>query len=99
MKSRTCSGEATISSRKPATCIPRYKHDRNRINSRLVTASYYKFVTVNSTVPQDFHESAVFGAQEPTNHLFPHCRSPYTTSVKETLDPHPNVQKRIITFT
>lgn len=46
---------------------------------------------VNSIVPQDFRESAVFGAQEPTNHLFPRYRSPYRTFAEETLGPHPEV--------
>ena len=40
-------------------------------------------------VPQCFHVFAVFGAQELRDHWFPHCRSPYMTSVKEILDPLP----------
>lgn len=68
-------------------------------NSHRKLARYYNIITVNSTVPQDFHESAVSGAQEPINHLFPHYISPYRTFAKETLDPHPNVQEWIITFT
>lgn len=59
---------------------------------------YYNIITVNSTVPQYFRESAVFGAQEPINHLFPHYRSPYRTFAKETLDPHPNIEQWIMTF-
>lgn len=43
-------------------------------------------------VPLDFHESAIFGAQELKDHLFPHCRSPYKTSAKETLSQHPGRQ-------
>lgn len=60
-------------------------------NEQLVKAILNIIIMVNSIVPQDFHESAVFDALEPTNHLFPHYRSPYRTFVEETLDPHPKV--------
>lgn len=96
MSSRTWSGEATISSLKPATNIPRFMPDfqigwkPNYHESSCATMKQW-CETKNNPIPLYFHGFAISGAQGPTNHLSPHYRFPYMTSVEETLYLFPTI--------
>lgn len=96
INSRTCSGEATISSLNPATNIPRFIHEINQgkrsviIQQDIISKNMFVKWAI-TTVPPGFHESAVSCVQELTNHLFPRYKFPYMTFSEEIPDLYPEI--------